>query len=279
MTLDNFVEKYKGKFVDFDGAYGAQCTDLYRQYVKEVLGFPQSPGVVGAADIWTSYLPDYFDKVPNTPEGIPQSGDIVIWNRRYGAYGHVAIVIKADINTMTCFSQNDPIGQPCIIKQYSYKNIYGWLHPKVSNMADDKALEACMKDRQQFWDQRDSLIRELQAESTEGAIAAIRGLRSRITDLGNQVGSLQAEVKNREEQVGRLKNRVIENDMEIEALRINLKEAQNSTDRMAQDKGALQIEVEQLKTQLASAKQGEIVLTFKEIITALLNNSIKISKK
>ena len=34
MTLEEFVNKYIGRKVDFDGAYGAQCVDLFRQYNK-----------------------------------------------------------------------------------------------------------------------------------------------------------------------------------------------------------------------------------------------------
>ena len=44
MTLTQFIKKYLGTKVDFDGKYGAQCVDLYRQYCAEVLGVPQSPG-------------------------------------------------------------------------------------------------------------------------------------------------------------------------------------------------------------------------------------------
>ncbi|WP_252722587.1 hypothetical protein [Treponema phagedenis] len=37
MSLDEFVKKYLGKKVDYDGHYGAQCVDLFRQYCKDVL--------------------------------------------------------------------------------------------------------------------------------------------------------------------------------------------------------------------------------------------------
>ncbi len=47
MTLDEFVKKYLGKKVDYDGQYGAQCVDLFRQYCKDVLGIPHTGGVIG----------------------------------------------------------------------------------------------------------------------------------------------------------------------------------------------------------------------------------------
>lgn len=53
MDLTQFVKNYVGTKVDFDGAYGAQCVDLYRQYCSSVLEIPQTPPVAGAKDIIT----------------------------------------------------------------------------------------------------------------------------------------------------------------------------------------------------------------------------------
>jgi chaperonin cofactor prefoldin len=131
MTLQEFITKYKGKGIDWDGHYGFQCVDLYRQYVQEVLEFPQSPGVTGAKDIWDSYLPEYYDRISNTPEGVPQAGDIMIWGSSYGKYGHVAVVSSATSSYFNAFSQNDPLGALSGIKKYTnWTPVLGWLHPK-----------------------------------------------------------------------------------------------------------------------------------------------------
>ena len=59
ILLDNFVKKYEGKKVDFDGAFGAQCVDLARQYWKEGLGIPEHTGPCsttgGAKDLYLDY--------------------------------------------------------------------------------------------------------------------------------------------------------------------------------------------------------------------------------
>jgi hypothetical protein len=161
MTLQEFVKKNEGKFLDWDGAYGNQCTDLFRFYVRDVLNLPQSPAVQGAADIWTTYLKDHYERIYNTPSATPQAGDIVIWNRKYGPYGHVAIALSSDVfekpfsNTLTCFSQNDPVGKPCITRTYKYTNIYGWLRPKKGlSMPDTKCQEDLNKSRQETLDAR-----------------------------------------------------------------------------------------------------------------------------
>lgn len=131
MKYDDFLKKYTDKPIDFDGAYGNQCMDLYRMYVQEVLGFPQSPSVTGAADVWTTYLPEYYDKISNSPNGVPQKGDIVIWNKKAGGgYGHIAIFIEGSVDKFTSFDQNFPTGSYCHRQEHSYTNVYGWLHPK-----------------------------------------------------------------------------------------------------------------------------------------------------
>lgn len=131
ITLQQFIDKWTGKGIDYDGHYGFQCVDLYRQYVQEVIGVPQSPGVTGAKDIWDSYLPEYYDKIANTPDGVPLPGDIMIWGTKYGQYGHVAVVVSANLSSFTCFSQNDPVGSLCGLKKYTaWGSVLGWLHPK-----------------------------------------------------------------------------------------------------------------------------------------------------
>lgn len=130
-SLDSFVNKYTDKTIDIDGAYGGQCVDLYRQYCKEVLAVPQSPGVIGASDIWDTYLKDHFDRIENTPTNIPQVGDIVIWNEKAGGgFGHVAIFLKGTTKSFHSFDQNFPTGSKCRVVSHHYNNVLGWLTPK-----------------------------------------------------------------------------------------------------------------------------------------------------
>lgn len=130
MNLNEFVLRNDGKALDFDKRYNAQCMDLYRFYAQDVLSFPQSPPVIGAADVWQMYLSEYYKRIPNTPTGIPLPGDIMVWNRAYGPYGHIAIVLFADVHKFAAFSQNDPLGTLCHMRTYTYNRVFGWLHPK-----------------------------------------------------------------------------------------------------------------------------------------------------
>lgn len=97
MKLDEFINKYIKTKVDFDGAFGAQCVDLFRQYCKDVLNVPHTGAVEGAKDLFLKYgdLPlekKYFKKYSTN---CPEPADVIIWNQtKTNKYGHVAIVVS-----------------------------------------------------------------------------------------------------------------------------------------------------------------------------------------
>lgn len=146
MTLDEFVKKYDGQPIDFDGNYGPQCVDLYRQYVKEVLGYPQSPPVVGAKDIWDAYLPEYFKRIENTPTGVPEEGDVVIFGTTLGKYGHVSIFLEGTTTKFTSFDQNYPTGTPCHKQGHTYSAVIGWLTPLQKPMDIPNYLKTLLQE-------------------------------------------------------------------------------------------------------------------------------------
>lgn len=161
MTLDQFKTKYLGKKVDFDNYAGGQCVDLARFYWQEVINIPQPKGVVGAADFWTNFPTDpalnlNHEKIPNTPSGVPQKGDIIIWSKATGGgYGHIAIFLEGDGNSFTSLDQNWPTLSKVTKTKHNYTNVLGWLRPKKGNMSE---LEVCLADRKRFWEERDAEI-------------------------------------------------------------------------------------------------------------------------
>lgn len=139
--VDQFVNKWNGKGIDFDGSYGYQCWDLAAQYSRDVVGLQGGPWQVmptgpngGALEVFTVFqnpLPQYYTKIANSPDpnNIPQKGDIVIWN--WGTYGHIAVVLGANSTSMTVFEQNSPVGSVShITNGKSYGGCVGWLRPK-----------------------------------------------------------------------------------------------------------------------------------------------------
>lgn len=111
MTIADFIKKYNGKLVDFDKAYGAQCVDLFRQYVFDVLGIIEHTGAVeGAKDLYLNYKnllkeQKYFDRVPASQRR--KLGDILVWDATpTNKYGHVAILLGENENGLLVFEQN-----------------------------------------------------------------------------------------------------------------------------------------------------------------------------
>ena len=131
ITFAQYINKYLGKKLDWDGFYNGQCVDNYRFYVAEVLGFPQSPGVGGAAEIWDTASPDDYYFIDNKPLAVPEYGDIIIWSRKVGGgYGHVAIFIEGNISEFISLDQNWPRLDEVTKTKHNYLNIIGWLRPK-----------------------------------------------------------------------------------------------------------------------------------------------------
>ncbi len=116
MKLIDFVNINIRKPVDFDGRYGAQCVDLFRQYAADVCGVEEKmEGVVGAKDLflnWDSMQREkkYFARITSSNGGIP--GDAAVWNATAGnPFGHVAIVLSSNQTDLLVFEQ-DGLAKP-----------------------------------------------------------------------------------------------------------------------------------------------------------------------
>lgn len=126
MKLSEFCNKYQGKKVDFDGAYGAQCVDLFRQYLKDVWGLPHTGAVEGAKDLYLNY-----DKLPLEKKYLykPRSvfcGDIVVFGATpNNKYGHVAIFIAYDNDDNMLVFEQDGIKQDGA--KYTWRSSQGML--------------------------------------------------------------------------------------------------------------------------------------------------------
>jgi len=147
MDLQEFVNKYKGVAVDYDGAYGSQCTDLARQYMREVWGFTRQPEpVVGAADFFFKHgerpiQRELCNCIPYTESVQPPKGALLIFKSSdTNRYGHIAICLETTHKCVTVFEQdgiaNDKArekGEPqkgAYIATWGYERLVGWLEKK-----------------------------------------------------------------------------------------------------------------------------------------------------
>ena len=137
MTLEEFVKKYNGKKVDYDGVYGAQCVDLFRQYTKEVLDVKEHTGPCatsgGAKDLFLDY-----DKMPVEKKYFTRSkgkayqpGDVLIWDAtEKNKDGHVAIFLAYLGNSVLVFQQNGITQAGAEIQVWTRDNLLGYLRKR-----------------------------------------------------------------------------------------------------------------------------------------------------
>lgn len=134
MTLEQFITKYEGKSIGYPhGSFIGECLSLVKWYIKEVFNIdPPVSGCNGARCYWSVFNPPLgtvFRKIPNTPDLVPERGWIAVWNGNVGGgYGHIGIVLSANVNSFVSFDQN--WGSRNAIKvTHNYNNVYGFLAP------------------------------------------------------------------------------------------------------------------------------------------------------
>lgn len=123
----------EGRSNDYDGYFGAQCMDL-ALFWSEYLGLPL---LQASAAIYTWDLnPSGYQKIANGPTNIPEPGDILVFGAGMGPYGHIVIVLSADLNGFTSLDQNwynsnETVGSPAAQVYHNYSAVLGWFHPIV----------------------------------------------------------------------------------------------------------------------------------------------------
>jgi hypothetical protein len=132
MKFVDFINKRLGTKIDFDGVYGAQCVDLFRQYAKDVCNVPvRMEGVEGAKDLYLNYenMPiekKYFAR--KNAHSVAQMGDVVVWNATAtNSYGHVAIVVCNEPKGLLVLEQNGFTQAGTLLAERSRDNLLGFL--------------------------------------------------------------------------------------------------------------------------------------------------------
>ena len=136
MDLNSFIIKYHQRYTEPPvDKFSKQCVRLYRKYCEEVLAIPQSPGVIGAYQLYDTYLPQYFDKLDWKEDLIIPEGSIVIWGKSVGdGFGHVAIFLSGNSNQFVSLDQNWPVGSVVHLQPHDSNGILGFLIPKSLQM-------------------------------------------------------------------------------------------------------------------------------------------------
>lgn len=128
----NFITQNNNRYIDYDGAYGAQCVDLYNLYTASFVGGVNK--MVGwAPEIFNNYDANAYTRVGNTRPG--QMGYVAIFNRGGATpQGHVAIVVGDNGNgTLRVLHANaTSLGSRgnTIISNISKASLMGYLIPR-----------------------------------------------------------------------------------------------------------------------------------------------------
>ncbi len=133
--LQSFIAKYTGVGVDFDKVSGNQCEQLINQFLFDILAISNPiqtlPGAT-AIEIFNNFQSNnQFQKILNTPEGVPLPGDFVYWEenatQQTGSAGDVALFVSGNTNFMECFGQNYPTASLPHIQTRTYAGCVGWI--------------------------------------------------------------------------------------------------------------------------------------------------------
>lgn len=134
ISIEQFIQKYRDKTCTHPRGIAGECVCLYRCYLDEVLGVPQSPPVVGARMIWNTYSVNHFTRISRTSIfSVPRKGDIFIMTNFPGnVYGHVGIILSAGPLSFTSFDSNWSVRKKAKIELHSYRYVLGWLRPRIA---------------------------------------------------------------------------------------------------------------------------------------------------
>lgn len=136
ISMNKWVEKNLGKGIDYDGAYGVQCVDLAKHFIKNVLGVePQSIG--NAIEYYnkrksSKYLTTNFNWISNTPDFVPRKGDLCVFTSKSGN-GHISVATgEGTTSYFYSYDQNYPSAkhEPMTKIKHTYASFLGVLRPK-----------------------------------------------------------------------------------------------------------------------------------------------------
>lgn len=135
----DFFNTWNGKSIDFDGAFGAQCVDLWRKCMSDIGG---DIGIIAgdgyAHSIWDM---DYSRTCEKRSKGQGQYGDWAIFG--FGGntpYSHVAMLVSENDNgTITVFGQNQGAAY-CNTTTISDSSLLGFWHVKDELWGEDISI-------------------------------------------------------------------------------------------------------------------------------------------
>ena len=256
MTLQEFIEQHNGKYLEVAGSSAVnQCVDLANGYIRDVLGLPIIEWT-NAMD-FPSKANGNYDWIANTPDGVPQEGDLVIWGGNQ--YGHIGVFVEGNANSFRSFDQNYPTGSPCHIQNHSYVNVNGWMKPKkkANTVSVDSNTFQQLVDKSTKYD----------SFNAAGYIT-VDDVVKKVGDLNNEKNGIQNQL-NEELQKNQDLRDVLDKQTKADAdLGTQLLDAQHKADELTKELEQVKAE----KAQPAEQAKDEAIKYYEPKIEELLKN-------
>ncbi len=267
MTFQQFLEKYNGQPVDFDGIYPNQCLDLAHQYVYDVLGLTDVRIIAhpAAYQIYTDFTEtQYFDKIANSPTGVPLEGDIVVFGQGVGQWGHVCIFIEGDARNFKSFDANWPTGSLPHVQDHTYGYCLGWLHPKTVVPDLQGQINQLIADRDRNWNYFIAVCEALKVGANVDVAVAeatkLLTMEQTVLEKDRQIADIQTKASDLESQLAIKTQAITEAQTQVATVTVELATAQTMVDDLtAKDK----IDQEQLTALKEAAQIKQSVSGFK----------------
>ena len=143
ITFTQWIDQTKNRFWDMDGAYGAQCWDLWAKYSMDMYGMSIQDCITPtgyAGGLYTSYpvsarCEQVYERIPADGYS-PVAGDVAIWGYgTYTPYTHVAIVAADGVKNGNIYviTQNPDASA---LKWFPTAGLLGYLHPRTMPKPD-----------------------------------------------------------------------------------------------------------------------------------------------
>lgn len=144
ISLTQWIQQTQGRYWDMDGAYGAQCWDLWAKYSMDMYGMSIQDCITPtgyAGGLYTSYpvsarCEQVYERIPASGYS-PVAGDVAIWGySTYTPYTHVAIVAGNEgvkNNSIYIITQNPDASA---LKWFPINGLLGYLHPRTMPKSD-----------------------------------------------------------------------------------------------------------------------------------------------
>lgn len=143
ITFTQWIDQTKNRFWDMDGAYGAQCWDLWAKYSMDMYGMSIQDCITPtgyAGGLYTSYpvsarCEQVYERISANGYS-PVAGDVAIWGYgTYTTYTHVAIVAADGVQNGNIYviTQNPDASA---LKWFPTTGLLGYLHPRAMPKPD-----------------------------------------------------------------------------------------------------------------------------------------------